>query len=511
MTQKHDGEEGVKSPEEQTQDASGKSRRGFLKAAGTAAAGVLAGGITAAASEAAPQQRTAAAAPKKAAATRTAAAATKLAGGIPVPVANAEKMVSGTYPKGPVMATGRAIGANDRINVAFVGVGGMGGAHVGHFAAEAADRNIVIGGICDVFQPRIDQRVAFVKEKNAAAPTLVADTDYRRLIENKDIDAIVIATPEHWHGQVAVQAMEAGKHVYIQKPMTRYLDEAFQVHDAALRYKRVVQVGSQGCSDGRWHAAGKAIRDGKIGAMVMGQGSYTRNSSDGEWNYGIDGRLSKETLDWEKWLGSAPKRGFDDSKGGARHGEDPKRDDAKARFARYRKYWDYSGGILGDLMPHKLHPFLIASGKPEYPVSVTSIGTRLGDDREVDDTVQVLAVFPSNWSMLFVGSTVNEQGIQDMFRGQKATIYFGQNVELRPERPFSEEIEGGPIPLEGPGGESHQRHEKNWLAAIRGAEKPNCDIDLATKVQVIVSLGEMSARLNKTILFDEKTRKITMG
>jgi predicted dehydrogenase len=135
----------------------------------------------------------------------------------------------------------------------------------------------------------------------------------------------------------------------------------------------------------------------------------------------------------------------------------------------------------------------------------------LGKDREVHDTVQVVAEFPSGWTMLFLGSTVNEQGLQDMFRGYKASIYFGQNVELRPERWASEEIEGGNIPLEGPTGEPHQRHEKNWLDAIRANDpmKATCNYELATKVQTIISLAEMSVRLGKTMHFDEKTRKYT--
>jgi len=434
----------------------------------------------------------------------------KKASGVPVPNADAKKFKAGSYPKAPVIATGRVIGANDRINVAFVGTGGMGSGHVQHYSDEWQARNIQIVGICDVNKGRREGNKQYAIDKGAAVAACLCESDYRRLLENKDIDAITIATPEHWHGQVAVHAMEAGKHVYIQKPMTRYLDEAFQVHDTALRTKRVVQVGSQGCSDGRYATAGKALREGKAGPLVMGQGSYTRNSANGEWNYPIDGNLNPDNFDWELWLGSAPHRPWDPGPGGADDGAQRMRDDSLARYHRYRKYWDYSAGIMGDLMPHKLHPFLIASGNPEYPVRVSSIGTRLQDDRDVHDTIQVVAEFPSKWTMLFVGSTVNEQGLQDMFRGYKATVYFGNGVKLEPERWASEQVEGADIPLLGEAGESHERHEINWLDAIRGkVPKPNCDIELATKVQTIISLAEMSIRLNKTMLFDEKTRKVT--
>lgn len=443
---------------------------------------------------------------------RAEARAEKKASGVPVPNADTKKMISGPYPKAATIAKGRTIGESDQINVAFVGTGGMGGTHVYNFAKDHAARNIRIVGICDVNKGRREGNKKRAIENGAADESCLCTKDYREILANKDVDAVLIATPEHWHGQIAVHAMEAGKHVYIQKPMTRYLDEAFYVHDAAVRTGRVVQVGSQGSSNMIYHAAGQAIRDGKIGEVVMGQGSYTRNSQNGEWNYGIDGNLAPDNLDWELWLGSAPARPWDADAKGERDGQGRERMDSKARYNRYRKFSDYSAGILGDLMPHKLHPFLIASGKPEYPVRVSAVGTQLSKDREVADTVQVLAEFPSGWSMLFVGSTVNEQGMQDMFRGHKATIYFGNAVELKPERWASEEVEAATIPVTGPTWESHENHETNWLDAIRGkVKKANCDIDLATKVQTIVSLAEMSIRLNKTMLFDEKTRKVTVG
>lgn len=489
------------SQEDQTPGAQPASqpstRRDFLKAAGTTAAGVVAASLAGPARE-------------------VEAAQTNKKAVIPTPKADTRKFMGGKYPRGPVMATGRAIGANDRVSVAFVGLGGQGSYHMRNFADTAQDRNTQTIGISDVYLPRMDSAKKYTSEKTGVT-NVMTDKDYRRLLDNKDIDAIVISTPEHWHGQIAVHAMEAGKHVYIEKPMTRYLDEAFQVHDAAVRTKRVVQVGSQGCSDVRWHAAGEAVRAGRIGPIVMGQGSYARNSSTGEWNYPIDAGANPDNLDWQMWLGSAPSMPWSTT-GGAGSGEQPNRDDAAARFFRYRKYWDYSGGILGDLMPHKLHPFLIASGNPQYPSRVMSVGTRsVSTDREVMDTVQVMADFPSGWSMLFVGSTVNEQGLPDMIRGHKATIYFGNSVEIRPERPYAEEIEGGNVALDTASlkgyapNESVPAHESDWLLAIRTGKTPNCNIDLATKVQTIVSLAEMSQRANKAMIFDEKTRKITAG
>jgi predicted dehydrogenase len=406
-----------------------------------------------------------------------------------------------------VLASPRAIGANDRINVAFVGVGGMGNGHVHDFADDHEARNIQIVGICDLYEPRLRDRKAYAVSKGAATEAgCLADSNYQRILEMKNLDAVVIATPEHWHAQISVHAMQAGKHIYCQKPMTRYIDEAFQVHDTAVATKAIVQVGSQGCSDARWKTAGEAIKSGKIGAVVSGQSSYTRNSTNGEWNYTIEPSATEKNLDWERWLGSAPARPWSDKGGGAPEGTQQTRDDSLSRFFRFRKYTDYSSGILSDLMPHRLHPFLLASGNPEYPTSVTAVGTQISEDREVPNMVQVMATFPSGWSMLFIGSTINEQGLPDVFRGHKATIYFGNTVDLKPERPFADEIDAVTLPLLGPGGEDNNRHEKNWLDCIRTNGVPNCNVDLATKVQTIICLAEMSIRTQKMYLYDEKTR-----
>ena len=486
------------------------SRRDFLKVAGALATGAA----VSAEAEASQAAKPVAAAPKPA------AVGAKMAGKMQIPVQaiDAKAMTSAKYPMGTKLATGRAIGANDRITIGFIGVGTQGyNAHLRSYADKMQEWNVAPVAVADAFDLYNTRGVDYIKGKNGGAP-VQAERDYRKLLERSDIDAVVIATPEHWHGQIAVHAMQAGKHIYSEKPMTRYLDEAFQVYDVAKATKRVYQVGSQGCSDVRWHATAKAIREGKLGKLVMGQSSYTRNNRYGEWNYKIEKEISPETFDWDLWLGSAPKRPWS-FMGGAEQNIQPERADSGALFRRYRKYWDYSSGILSDLAPHRLHPFLIASGNPEYPTRVLSIGTHgvQNKDREVADTSQIIAEFPSGWSMLFVGSTVNEQGLEDMFRGEKATIYFGNGVEVRPERPWTEEIEGEKIDTGAADLARYARtenipdHQKNWLDSIRTNDPMNCNanLDLAMKVQTIISLAEMSQRLGKAMNFDPKTRKIT--
>ncbi len=406
------------------------------------------------------------------------------------------------YGQSTAPSTGKVIGANDRIVVGFIGVGGQGMAHVRSQKENASNNNIVQVAVCDVSKTRVSDA------QKAIGGDVKGYDDYRRLVENKDIDAVTIATVDHWHAPCAIAAMEAGKHVYCEKPMTRYLDEAFQVHDSVKKTGRTFQVGSQICSDARWHEAAKLIKAGKIGQLVMGQDSYMRNNKFGEWNYKIMEWCTPEDLDWKQWMGPRIKT---------------KSAFSADQYFRWRKYYPYCAGLLGDLFPHRLHPFMLATGNPEFPRRVCSIGTRAihsdkntpgTPERDVPENVGLLAEFPSGYTLLMTSSTVNEQGLNSMIRGNKATIKLGGDgtrLTLDPERPYVEEID--PIVMEGlkPAGEKISAMEKNWFDCIRSGAAPYANIDLAIRVQTVISLAEMSERLNITCMFDEKTRKISTG
>jgi predicted dehydrogenase len=387
-------------------------------------------------------------------------------------------VIAGGLAKSPVygLAPARVIGANDRIHIGHIGCGGQGGTHIRLLKEQASEQNIQSIGVSDIYDRRLNQAKATTGGE--------AYHDYRKLLENKDIDVVWIATPEHWHAKQATDALEAGKHIYLEKPLCRYLDEALKLHATAKRIGKVVQVGSQGCTDPKWHRAGELIRQGKLGKIVWSQGSYCRNSQDGEWNYHIDDDATESNIDWPAFLGSAPKRPFD-----------------RERFFRWRKYWDYSAGITSDLFPHRLHPLLLAIG-PEFPTRVSCTGgIYVHKDREVPDTTHMIADFPSGHTILIAGCTANEQGLEDMIRGHKATMYLGGNsVEIRPERVFADEVEG--LKEQVGTGEDIAAHERDFLQALRTGKKPNCDIDLATKVQVTISMAEMSYRQNKMMRFD---------
>ena len=281
-----------------------------------------------------------------------------------------------------------------------------------------------------------------------------AYSDYRSVLERDDVDAIFIGAVDHWHSTIATEAMDAGKHVYCEKPMTRYLHEAFDIYDKTMETGMIFQIGSQYCTEGKWHRAAEMIQAGMIGPLVLGQDSYCRNNPDGEWNYSIDENSSPENIDWATWLGPVSDRPF-----------------SADEYHRWRKYYPYCAGILGDLLAHRIHPLMLATGAPEFPVRVASLGTRkITTDRDVPDNTQVLAEFPSGLTIMVIGSTVNEQGLEQVIRGHEGTLYFGGNtVELRPERPFADLVDQQMEDNIEPG-VSVPAHVENWLTSIRGEQ-----------------------------------------
>jgi predicted dehydrogenase len=433
---------------EESKNKKGLSRREFMKAAGATAAGVV-----------------------------------------------ASTVIGGkAFAEGAAPAPAKVIGANTRLNIGMIGIGGMGSGHLKMIKDMSQDQNVAIVAVCDLWDKRKKQA-----QETVALSDAQAFGDYRKLLENKDIDVVVIATADHWHAQIAIDAMEAGKHVYVEKPMTRYLEDAFRMYDTVKRTGKIVQVGSQGCTDTKWHKSAELVKAGKIGTVLWAQGGYCRDTPTGEWNYyQIDKDFTPNSIDWRTWLGRAPKREF-----------------SPERYFRWRKYWDYGTGIIGDLWPHRLHPLMIGMGITDFPKRVTCVGANIMDSdkgtaerRDVADTTFMTAEFPGGQLMCLAGCTVNEQGLQDMVRGNKATLYYGgDKIQIKPERPYVEEIEAEDVTWTGPG-EDQKEHHKNLWNCIRNGGTPNCDIELGLRVQTIVSLAEKSYRESKMMVFDPVKRRI---
>jgi len=402
-------------------------------------------------------------------------------------------------------ATGRVIGANDRINVGIVGVGGRGSelAHQ-YFTIGERTNACQIVAVADVYE----------KRKKAAADKYKCDgyLDYREIVNRADVDAVVVATPDHWHATIALDALDHGKDVYLEKPMCHTIDEARHLAQTVKETKRVLQVGSQTTSALQWHVAKKYIADGAIGKMIMSQGSYHRNSKDGEWNWDIDKDAGPDGkgenyIDWKTWLGKTPKRPFDAD-----------------RFFRFRKYWDYSGGIATDLFFHVVAPLNICWSEPQFPTKVTASGGIyvFKDEREVPDTFHLMAEFPQGHSLVLSSTMANSQHIPGLIRGHQGTIIMvdhgmferaTDHITLLPERRVIDEAytakfgkdEKIVIPVE----KKNELvvHITNFLDCIRSREKPTLDVDTGFHAQATISMAVQSYREGRVVYWDDKNQK----
>lgn len=252
--------------------------------------------------------------------------------------------------------------ANDRIQFATIGWGIMGSEDT-RTAASVPGTKLV--AVCDIYQGRL------VRAQEIYGKDLFVTRDYREVLARKDVDAVIVATPDHWHARIAIDAMEAGKDVYLQKPMVQRVEEGLPLIETARRTKRIVQVGSQRVSSAVYAKARELYLAGAIGELNMVEAWWDRNSALGAWQYSIPPDASPQTVDWDRFLGHAPKRPFD-----------------AVRVFRWRNYQDYGTGVAGDLFVHLfsgLHFVLDSIG----PVRIFGAGGLRSwkDGRDVPDVM----------------------------------------------------------------------------------------------------------------------------
>jgi predicted dehydrogenase len=371
--------------------------------------------------------------------------------------------------------------AGEAVRIAVIGTGGMGTGHVNAFLnfAQKGDASVHVVGLADVCQSHLDRAAKAVAEKQAGVPCQ-ATRNYKELLAREDIHGVLIASPEHWHAQHAIDTLASGKDVYVEKPMTLRLDEAIDLRAAVLAHpERIFQVGTQMMMLPKYREARKLIAEGAIGKPTWSQTSYCRNSKDGEWNYyEIDEKWDPSTnLDWDNWLGKLGPRAWD-----------PK------IFARWRRYRDFSTGIIGDLLVHVMTPMVYALGDTVgWPTRVTALGGHYIDKAmENHDQVNLTIQFENDHTMIVAGSTNNEVGLETLIRGHEANLYLGgRNTLLRPERIYVDDVEAQEIELPDIGNDQDQLR-LDWLRCIRSREAAQSNIDLASKVMVIVDLATRS-------------------
>ncbi len=387
------------------------------------------------------------------------------------------------------------LGPNDPIRMGFIGMGGMGTTHLestmGQIAAGAVNLQVV--ALADVCKPHLDKAMGIAKSQQSGVE-VAGYRDYHQLLSRDDIHCVLIATPEHWHAQNAVDAIAAGKDVYLEKPMTLGLRNAIWLNDVMKANPDMrLQVGTQYLMHEKYHHARKLIAEGAIGHSVSSQTSYCRNTPSGEWNYyDVDPEVVPgEMLDWEAWCGTFAPRPFD-----------------TLVFHRWRRYKDFSTGIVGDLLVHVMTPLVFALDAG-WPTRVSAVGGHYIDKAmENHDQVNLTIQFEKEHTMVVAGATNNELGTETVIRGQKGNLLLnGNNCVLRPEREFQDEVDPKDIPADN--SDDQPKLRLDFLNAVRTRGQNVSQSEFATKVMVIVDLATRAMWEGKTFDFDPKSLKVT--
>lgn len=400
----------------------------------------------------------------------------------------------------PVFTTGRALGANDRINVGFVGCGGRMNTHIDYIVRRAKERGDVQPiAVCDIYEKRKQ-----LARERAGVDERSVHHDYRELCARKDVDAVVIASPDHWHHGHAMAALRAGKDVYLEKPFTYTIEEAREIAELVKANRRVLQVGSQYTSFDHFHKARKAIEDGLIGQVVWATAGYGRNANKegGEWNYAIDPDASEKNIDWKAFLGPAPKRSF-----------------SAERYFRWRKYWDYSGGIATDLFYHALAPIVMITGR-QFPDRVSaSGGIFIQKDREVPDTF-LMSVDYRTFTAQLSCSVASGAAPLVAVNGTEGRIIVARNgedfshnaIEVIPDREYRKEFKAKTgdekLMVEcSPNVKGTHPHMENFLDAMRSRQEPNLGAELGHRVMAAIRMGVDAYRQQTTVRWDARREK----
>jgi predicted dehydrogenase len=393
----------------------------------------------------------------------------------------------------------RARGDNERLAVGFIGAGGRAGSHMGMVSHLKTQQNYPVDlvAVCDTYRPRMEQaQKKYGMEKSSM--------DYRDILANPKVDVVCIATPDHIHAPQAIDAVKAGKDVYVEKPLThwRQFELAKQLAAEVKKSGRLVQVGSQGMSDGAWHQIRKMVQDGLIGQPIHAECGYFRVGDWGERGMPIDDQNAKPRpdLNWEAFLGDSPKRDFDVS-----------------RYFRWRMYEDYAGGPVTDLFPHSLTPVVSMLGVSFPSMVVATGGIFRYPEREVPDTFNMLIDYPQKITIAVLGTQGNNfsgtgdrgaGGRSPIVRGWEGTLTFtGKEIVFTPadgsqKKPQRFAIEHG---------EALVDHWKNLLECCKTHEQKTWSpADLAYHVQTALIMGFLALRQGKVAKFDAEKQQIVI-
>jgi len=428
----------------------------------------------------------------------------------------------------------RVMGANGKLGIAFIGVGGRCQAHldiINEMSKKPGD--VAAVAVCDVWdghEGKFTRMNGGVKEERVYCQGLYPSArkvglnpddkqhvtkDYRRVLDLKEVDAVCIATPDHWHAKISIDAADAGKHVYCEKPMVRTIDEAHAVVDTMQKKNRVMTVGVQSMADPSWRMANEAIRKGLIGHVAQGQTSYYRNSIEGQWRYyRLYRQMNPKTIDWKMFLGHdqsifpgvplGPNVPFD-----------------RAVFAQWRCYWPFGGGMFTDLFVHQTTHLIEAMGL-RYPGRVTGAGGLYleYDGRDVPDVATIVADYHEGCQLVIGATMISSYPVEEVIRGRLGTIKFVkggyQVIRDDPDKRagiparLEESIKGEFVDAKSPLAKNEDTTLlwRNFLDCVRRGDRATWSTpELGAAAFTTVAMGVQSYRTGRVLFWNDKERK----
>lgn len=391
----------------------------------------------------------------------------------------------------PMPALARLM-ASDRITVGFIGLGAMGSSNL-KFALQTAAVQPV--AVCDVYKPHLDRAVETAKKANV---NVRAVHDFREILADRSIDAVCIATPDHWHAYMTVEACKAGKDVYVEKPACVYVEEGQKMVAAARKYNRIVQAGTMQRSGGYFRKAAELVKSDAAGDITFCHAFQSGSTPKTGWGNPPDGDVP-EGLDWDMWLGPAEKRPFNLNRWGVK----------AATFPTFRYFWDYAGGAMTDWGVHLIDP-LHQCFDEVMPVAVTALGSKfyVTDNSETPDTMQATFHYPH-----FLGSyesrTCNplpmfgmNQGAGTTIHGTEATIFVNRSGCWLIPNPKSK-VAAQSWEKDEAMQQMNLPHWQNFAQCIRSRNRPTSEIETCVRSTTVCILANLSMRSGSRLDWQE--------
>jgi predicted dehydrogenase len=378
-------------------------------------------------------------------------------------------------------AASPAFAAGQPIRGAIIGSGGRGR----YLTAQFKEIGVEMAAVCDVYEPNLQ---AGLKVASSGAKPY---DNYKRMLEDTSIDVVVVATPDHWHAQMAIDAVEAGKDVYVEKPMAHTIAEGFRMIEAVRRTKRVVQVGTQRRSFDLFQEAKQIMDSGQVGEVRLVNSWWLNKTPPVLASRPLQGKLN-----WAQWLGPAPKRDLD-----------------PLRFFNWYWFWDYSGGLMIGQAAHVVDAihWLMNS---DYPTAVVCAGKLAMDGAEVPETTCMAIEYPAYLAVFTLGykamryALVNDQLKQ--FHGSKARFDVGrEGYALFPEDPKAIDLKPS-IEKRQPGSfePATRAHIRNFLDCVRSRRDPNATVQMGQSTNIVLSMAMEALRIGRRVRFNPATRQM---